>query len=208
MNRDLIPVALIFTFLLFHHPARTQGPGDDCGQPGQVLNGFNINLPPSGEAQIEACHFSRYGCDIPGGFSYSFSANPADTEMTVTCDDVGAREVFIWIWDAAGNSVKVHTFLLVQDNLFECPGQGAACSPVVQAISGMTLAIPGTGTATVPARDFDRGTYLSNCSSGMDFTFSFRPILPTLCEPFPATMISETLLSRSGRRPAVGSRLT
>ncbi|MBK6621979.1 MAG: hypothetical protein IPG32_14310 [Saprospirales bacterium] len=117
------------------------------------------------------------------------------------------EEVFIWIWDAAGNSVKVHTFLLVQDNLFECPGQGAACSPVVQAISGMTLAIPGTGTATVPARDFDRGTYLSNCSSGMDFTFLFGRSRRLSANLSP-TMISETLLSRSGATTALGSRLT
>ena len=155
-------------------PGLLRGPGDDCGQPAQIINAFSVNLPPSGEATVQACAFGRYGCDFAGGFRYSFSADPADTLMTVTCDDLGQVAVFIHSWDVADNYAIVETFLVVQDFLSICPdGQGALCSPVVQIVNGLNLALPGTGTATLSARQFDWGTYLVDCSPGLGFTFSF-----------------------------------
>ncbi|MBK6621971.1 MAG: hypothetical protein IPG32_14270 [Saprospirales bacterium] len=147
--------------------------GPDCGQTGQIPLGFTFNLPPSGEADIQACWFGRFGCGNTGGFSYSFSSDPEDTVLTLTCEDLGQTAVDLWIWDAAGNGSAAETFVIVQDNFFTCPGQGAPCAPVVQVINGMNLSFPSTGTATLSARQLDWGSYLVNCAQGLGLSFSF-----------------------------------
>jgi hypothetical protein len=173
MKNSIILLARLIAGLLFTQSAAAQN--EACILAGQILSGIAVNLPPSGEAPVQACMFSRYGCDNPGGFSYSFSADPLDTEMIVTCQDLGQLEINIWIWDAAGNSTTSSGFIVVQDLLSACPGSGSACSPVVVLQYGLVLSIGGNGTAVVSARQFDAGTYLSGCDPGQGFSFSFSP---------------------------------
>jgi hypothetical protein len=173
MNKLFLPLTWIFPAFFLLPAAHAQVPGDDCRQQGRVRNGIVVNLPPSGVAEIEACWFAPFDCANTGGFSYSFSDNPADTKRTVSCIDLGQNNEEIWVWDAAGNASRSIASYFVQDFLFICPGQTPACSPVLALRNGLTLALPETGEATLSARQFDLSTYLADCPPGTEFTFSF-----------------------------------
>ena len=46
----------------------------------------------------------------------------AGTSLTLGCDDVGTRVVYIYVVDASGNWDVVETFVLVESNIFDCVG--------------------------------------------------------------------------------------
>ena len=155
-------------------PGISRSPGDACTPAGLIVNGLSVNLPPQGELEVKACQFNPGGCDVIGGFKYSFSSDPADSVMILTCaDDWDQLTVDIWITDVAGNATQAETYLWVLDYMNYCDTPSSDCSPVIQLEELPVLSYSGTGVATVSARDFDRGTYLTNCSPGMGFSFSF-----------------------------------
>lgn len=172
-KKTIIYLAWLVTGMLPANIALTQD--GSCGQPGQLLFGFTVNLPASGETSIQACQFSLYGCEDTGGFNYSFSSDPDETERIVTCENLGQEEIDIWIWDAAGNPIVAPVIFYIQDNLLACQTPAPGCSPVVGIANGLLLSPSGTGAGTIAARTFDRGTYLTGCSAGEEFFFSFSP---------------------------------
>ena len=64
---------------------------------------------------------SSDNCSAASQLIYSFSSNPNDTIRTYTCDSVGRRNVTIYVWDEAGNSTVVQTYIVIGDESNLCP---------------------------------------------------------------------------------------
>ncbi|RMF23431.1 MAG: T9SS C-terminal target domain-containing protein, partial [Bacteroidetes bacterium] len=74
-------------------------------------------------------------CTAAGDLVFSFSADPSDQGITLTCDDLQGQvqmqiPVEIWVTDAAGNQDFCETFILLQDNM------GACGDPLVVNVGG------------------------------------------------------------------------
>jgi subtilisin-like proprotein convertase family protein len=119
---------------------------DACGNSGTAVNTVTvepkaptayctdelvIDLMVAGMAEVNAADFnfaSSDNCTATGDLSYAFSSDITNTVMTVTCDNLGANTVEMWVFDAAGMTDYCVVTLTVQNN------NGADC---------------GTGTLTV-----------------------------------------------------------
>jgi subtilisin-like proprotein convertase family protein len=119
---------------------------DACGNAGTAVNTVTvepkaptayctdelvIDLMVTGMAEVNAADFnfaSSDNCTATGDLSYAFSSDITNTVMTVTCDNLGANTVEMWVFDAAGMTDYCVVTLTVQNN------NGADC---------------GTGTLTV-----------------------------------------------------------
>jgi hypothetical protein len=112
----------------------------DCKKPTVVcLNGLSVNIMPTGMITLWAVDFLAYAEDnhTPNsqlligirkagtgtGFPVDGAGNPL-TSVTYTCDEQGIREVEVWCRDLAGNADFCQTYVLVQDNMGNCPVPG------------------------------------------------------------------------------------
>ncbi|RMF22606.1 MAG: T9SS C-terminal target domain-containing protein, partial [Bacteroidetes bacterium] len=64
-------------------------------------------------------------CTAAGDLVFSFSADPSDQGITLSCDDLQGEvqmqiPVEIWVTDEAGNQDFCETFILLQDNMGAC----------------------------------------------------------------------------------------
>jgi len=163
----------LFLFLSALLPAQTN---PECRLQGEINNGIQVGLPASGEVTAQACWFCPTGCGQTGGFSYSFSDDPNDTERLFTCNDIGQNLADVWVWDAAGNGERLQSFVLLTDLADNCQNpQSGGCQPVPVIENGLVLGYGGDGKVQIRARDYDRGSFLSNCPNGTTFSFSFSP---------------------------------
>ncbi|MDO8368042.1 MAG: HYR domain-containing protein [Saprospiraceae bacterium] len=109
----------------------------DCKAPTVVcLNGLSVNIMPTGMITLWASDFLQYtedNCTPAGqlkigirkcgqgtGFPLDGNGNPI-TNVNFLCTELGTQCVELWSIDAAGNADYCETYVIVQDNLGNCP---------------------------------------------------------------------------------------
>jgi hypothetical protein len=121
---------------------------DACGNAGTAVNTVTvepkaptayctdelvIDLMVTGMAEVNAVDFnfaSSDNCTATGDLSYAFSSDIENTVMTVTCDNLGANTVEMWVFDADGQTDFCVVTLTVQNN------NGADCGTGTLTVSG------------------------------------------------------------------------
>ena len=68
-------------------------------------------------ADFDASSTHPCGYDI----SFSFSADPTDTEMIFDCDQQGQQGIMFWVTDEKGNQAFCNTFVIITDPDNSCP---------------------------------------------------------------------------------------
>ncbi len=108
---------------------------DDKKPTPYCVNGLVIELMVSNPPMVQtwASDFNAGSFDnCPGTLKFSFSSNVSNTGLTLDCDDVGQVPVQIWVTDVAGNQDYCVTYIIVQANMNQCPGD----DPLMAGVSG------------------------------------------------------------------------
>lgn len=89
-----------------------------------IHNGAVLPLGSEGEACIHARDIDAgsYVSPCSGASSYtvSFSANPNDTVLCFTCNDLGQQTIEFYIYDNLGNYNNLATYLIIEDVINNC----------------------------------------------------------------------------------------
>lgn len=64
---------------------------------------------------------SSDNCTDDKNLRFSYSSDINDTLRVYTCDSQGRRDIKLVVWDEAGNSSEVYTFLVIDDVFSHCP---------------------------------------------------------------------------------------
>jgi len=97
---------------------------NDCKEPTPYCfsSTTTVVMPSTGSIEIWASDYNIASTDqCPGDLTFSFSSNPSDANLTLTCADLrdGVRRILeleMWVHDAAGNSDFCTIKLDLQDN--------------------------------------------------------------------------------------------
>ena len=173
----------------------------DCKAPTVVcLNGLSVNIMPTGMITLWASDFLQYtedNCTPAGqlkigirkcgqgtGFPVDNNGNPI-TSVNFLCTELGTQCVELWSIDAAGNADYCETYVIVQDNLGNCPSSdhinvaGALKTEMTDGVEEATVNVNGTSTFTPPYSYFDLsdadGVYQLNNNVPLDATFTIAP---------------------------------
>jgi len=173
----------------------------DCKAPTVVcLNGLSVNIMPTAMIQLWASDFLQYtedNCTPTGqikigirkcgqgtGFPLDGNGNPI-TNVTFDCTELGTQCVELWAIDAAGNADYCETYVIVQDNLNNCPSTnhinvaGALKTEMTEGVEEGTVHIDGTSTFAPPYSYFDlsdtSGVYVVKNSVPLAATFVIAP---------------------------------
>jgi len=121
-------------------PTQLQPPPLDVQAPViSCLNGLSVNLMPTGSINLWATDVLQSVTDnvtptdqivisirksgTGVGFPEDASGNPI-LRTQFDCDELGTNGIELWAKDLAGNSAYCETYLILQDNLGNCPGGG------------------------------------------------------------------------------------
>ncbi len=173
----------------------------DCKAPTVVcLNGLSTNIMPTGMIQLWASDFLQYTednctptsqlkiairkCGTGLGFPVDGNGNPI-TSVTFDCTELGTQCVELWAIDAAGNADYCETYLIVQDNLGNCPTSdhinvaGKLETEMTSGIEEATVQLLGTSSFSPPYAFFDLsdqgGEYQVMNHLPLDATFTITP---------------------------------
>ncbi len=150
----------------------------DCKAPTVVCtNGLSVNIMPTAMIQLWASDFLQYTEDncTPAnqlkigirkcGTGTGFPVDPATglpiTSVTFNCTELGTQCVEIWAIDAAGNADYCETYVIVHDNLGNCPTAdhinvaGALKTEMIEGVEEGTVHIDGTSSFAPPYSYFD-----------------------------------------------------
>lgn len=96
----------------------------ECKSPTAVcLDGISINIANGGSVELWASDINQSSsdnCTTQDDLQLSFSADPANTVLVFTCEDVGDQPVELWVTDQAGNQSFCSTSVDIQDNQGSC----------------------------------------------------------------------------------------
>ncbi len=173
----------------------------DCKAPTVVcLNGLSVNIMPTGMIQLWASDFLQYTednctpsgqlkigirkCGSGTGFPVDGNGNPI-TNVTFDCSELGTQCVELWSIDAAGNADYCETYVIVQDNLGNCPigdhinVSGVLKTEMTDGVEEALVNINGTSTFTPPYSYFDLsdggGAYQVMNNVPLDASFTIAP---------------------------------
>gem|GEM_PF-3020839 len=100
----------------------------ECKAPTPVcLYGLSTNLEDNGTggtSLIWAKDFNNHSydnCTSEPELKFSFTANTANTSLTLTCANEGVYNLSMWVTDKDGNQARCNTFIKVTDNKNLCP---------------------------------------------------------------------------------------
>jgi len=174
----------------------------DCKAPTVVcLNGLSVNIMPTGMITLWASDFLQYTednctpagqlkigirkCGTGTGFPIDPSTGLPITSVTFMCTELGTQCVELWSIDAAGNADYCETYVIVQDNLGNCPSAnhinvaGALKTEAADGVEEGIVNIDGTSSFTPPYSYFDLsdadGLYAVNNNVPLDATFVIAP---------------------------------
>jgi hypothetical protein len=115
----------------------------DCKPPTSVcVNGLTANVMPNGLTlfisdflfdaydnctPLDYLKFGIRKSDTGVGFPLDVNGN-SQTSVTFTCDEVGTQPVELWGLDKAGNADFCETYIIIQDNLQNCPNVNGMAS--------------------------------------------------------------------------------
>ena len=172
----------------------------DCKAPTVVcLNGLSVNIMPTGMIPLWASDFLQYTednctpnplkisirkCGTGTGFPVDAFGNPI-LQVTFDCTELGTQCVELWAIDAVGNADYCETYVIVQDNLGNCPigdhvnVTGALKTEMTDGVEEAIVNINGTSTFTPPYAYFDLtdagGLYQVMNNVPLDATFTIAP---------------------------------
>lgn len=166
----------------------------DCKAPTVIcLNGLSANVMPNGltlftsdflqhaEDNCTPLDKLKFGIRRVGtgtGFPYGPNGEP-NVSVTFNCDDIGPQEVELWSIDAAGNADYCKTYILVQDNLGNCPG-----SNVQATIAGLINTDNNNGLEDagieIDGAHPAAGSFSKFSSTGIDGSYKFSNAVPIL----------------------------
>ena len=173
----------------------------DCKAPTVVcLNGLSVNIMPTAMIQLWATDFLQYTednctpagqiklgirkCGTGTGFPLDAQGNPI-TNVTFDCTELGTQCVELWAIDAAGNADYCETYVIVQDNLGNCPTAdhinvaGTLKTEMTEGVDEGMVHIDGTSTFAPPYSYFDLsdtlGLYAVKNSVPLAATFVIAP---------------------------------
>jgi len=143
---------------------------------------FTAVMPGSGlldlwASDLDAGSFDN--CDgCSDGLTFSFSPDPTDNGLTLTCADASTKTLSMYVHDNAGNSSFCTTTVSLQVNPGSCAG--TAQSPFTQsAISGTIANESGELLDEVTVQTADKsvitgvnGAYIFQLDQGKDYTIS------------------------------------
>jgi hypothetical protein len=160
----------------------------DCKKPTVVcLNGLSVNIMPTQMITLWASDFLQYtednctpadqlkiairkSSDPTPGFPVDAQGNPI-TNVTFTCGELGTQLVKLWSIDKAGNADFCETYVIVQDNMGNCPVNGAAkvagalATEVANGVQEGNVEITGSGNG-IPSFTF---TTMTNATGNYNF---------------------------------------
>jgi hypothetical protein len=159
----------------------------DCKAPTVVcFNGLSVNIMPTGMVTLWDTDFLQYTednctptgqlktairkCGAGTGFPVDGNGNPI-TNVTFTCAELGTQCVELWSIDAAGNADYCETYVIVQDNLGNCPGNninvaGALKTEMTDGVEEAVVNIDGTSTFAPPYSYFDLSDHVNGVLPG------------------------------------------
>ena len=98
------------------------------------INGLSIQISQNGTIDIWASDFdsgSSYdNCTARSGLKYSFSSDVNETSIIFDCNQLGTNTIELWVTDEAGNQDYCSTYVIVQDNMDYCSGNGTGSSSI------------------------------------------------------------------------------
>jgi len=172
----------------------------DCKAPTVVcLNGLSVNIMPTGMISLWASDFLQYTednctpnplkisirkCGTGTGFPVDAFGNPI-LQVTFDCTELGTQCVELWAIDAVGNADYCETYVIVQDNLGNCPNAdrinvtGVLKTQMSEGVEEGIVSIDGTSTFAPPYSYFDLsdtlGIYAVTNSIPLAATFVIAP---------------------------------
>jgi hypothetical protein len=149
----------------------------DCKKPTVVcINGLSVNIMPTGMITLWASDFLQYTEDnctpadqikiaivkssqSTGTFPVDALGNPI-TSVTFDCSELGPQPVQLWAQDAAGNADFCETYVIVQDNMGNCPNgnvsvAGALKTEDADGVEESNVELNSSHPAFPPAGMFD-----------------------------------------------------
>jgi len=171
----------------------------DCKAPTVLCaGGLSVSMQANGSVTLFSSDFLQFTednctpsdqirigirkCGIGSGFPVN--NNPA-AGVTYDCSDVGFHCVEIWAQDAAGNADYCEVFLVIQDNLGNCPTAdhinttGVLNTEQNKGVEEGTVTVMGTSTFTPPYAFFDLtdslGFYAVTNAVPLASTFTISP---------------------------------
>jgi hypothetical protein len=131
---------------------------------GLVIELMNTTPPM---VQVWASDFDKGSFDnCPGTLQFSFSSNTSYTGRTFDCDSVDVQiPIQMWVTDAAGNKDYCETFIVIQDNMTQCP------DTLSVAVAGLIETEQSQGVADVNVQL--SGSDQMSMMTGNDGMFSF-----------------------------------
>jgi len=135
----------------------------------QANLGMAYGIDGSGETSLRASDFvAAYSLPQGGAPLFSFSPDPADSLMALTCSDIGTIPVSIYLQDGqSGMPTFVDTYAVLADEAGLCASGGTARS--FPAYSGLVYVLPPEGQLVIRAADF------IPCCAGGDRVYAFSP---------------------------------
>jgi len=173
----------------------------DCKAPTVVcINGLSVNIMPTAMIQLWASDFLQYTednctpagqlkigirkCGTGTGFPVDAQGNPI-TNVTFTCAELGTQCVELWAIDAAGNADYCETYVIVQDNLGNCPTAdkinvtGVLKTEMLEGVEEGMVNITGSSALVPSFSHFDltdsTGVYAVTNAVPMSSTFTIAP---------------------------------
>jgi len=171
----------------------------DCKAPTVVcLNGLSVNIMPTGMISLWASDFLQYTednctpnplkigirkCGTGTGFPVDAFGNPI-VVVNFTCAELGTQCVELWAIDAAGNADYCETYVIIQDNLGNCPGNsinvsGALKTEMADGVEEAIVNIDGSVSFAPPFSYFDMsdadGVYAVTNNVPVASTFVIAP---------------------------------
>jgi hypothetical protein len=148
---------------------------------GLVIELMNTTPPM---VQVWASDFDKGSFDnCPGALKFSFSANTSYTGRTFDCDSVDIQiPIRMWVTDAAGNQDYCETFIIVQDNMTQCPDtlnaialSGTTATEANAGVQGVSVNVNSPSGFNNTLTTTANGQYNANVPAGNDY--SITPIL-------------------------------
>lgn len=146
------------------------------------LNGLTVSLGIDGTLLLPANMLnsgSKDNCTPAGELLFSFSPDPAQSTILLTCDDLGQQVLTLYVSDGGGNQSSCQTAVLVLDPNNVCNPQpqgfslgGTITTPAGQPVGGVTVQLSGVGippTITQPGTGF---FLFENLPAGADLSVS------------------------------------
>jgi hypothetical protein len=143
----------------------------DCKAPSPVcINGLSVNMMPTQMISIWASDLLQYAednCTPASALQLGIRKSDGSTtfpidaagnliqEVRFTCAELGNQPVDLWVKDLAGNTAYCQTYVLVQDNMGNCPvvtgkAEGNLATEANLGLNNATVELSGVSTL-IPA---------------------------------------------------------